>query len=179
MNRSRMILASSTAALMLFTGLETATPALAAPPAPPSTNACPWEPNVYSFTSVSTSLRPTNLYSAYITGPGTITYSQTTTATASASMTASVTAEASVVFTKASATLGVTVGASYSSSGGFSYTLSVPSGLRRRIRLFQSSRSFIVTKQYFSTGACRYYVSYSDRTNAPKKVRDDEWRLEA
>ena len=169
----RHAVAGTAGLLLLASGLATATPASA------GTTACPAEPARYSFTNVKVSIRPTNLYSAYITGPGTITYSESKTATASASMTATVSAEAGVVFAKASASLGVTVGASYSASGGFSYSLPVPSGQRRRLRLFQQSRYFVVTKKYFSTGACKWYTSYSSATNAPKKVRDDEWRLEA
>jgi Flp pilus assembly protein TadG len=182
MNRSRTTLATFAAAVLLISGLE-AVPAMATdtpkPAAPPTIDACTPEPPDYFFTNVAISTRPTNLYSAYITGPGTITYNQNTTATASMSATATVTSEASVVIAKASVALGVTLGASFSSSGGFSYALPVPSGQRRRMRLFQQSRSFVVSKKIFTPSTCKWTTQYADPTNAPKKARDDEWRLEA
>jgi hypothetical protein len=140
---------------------------------------CPPEKPKYTFAKKQVSLRPTNLYSPYQTG-GTISYSKTITASASYSATATVSAEAGVVFAKASTSLGVTVGATYSSSGSFTNTLNVPAGQRRRMRLFQASRSFTVTKQMFNEVTCRWYTKYSNATaNAPKLVREDEWRLEA
>ena len=179
MNKSRTVLASVVAGIALLSGLEA--PALAAgKPTPPSaTDACPKEPNRYLFTKVVNSLRPTNLKSDYITGPGTVSYTKTSTATVNASMTATVSAEAGVVFAKASSSIGVTVGASYSWSQAFTYSLEVPAGQRRRMRLSTASKAFVVTKQVFSTGLCRYTTVYSAPTNAPRLARDDEWRLEA
>jgi hypothetical protein len=136
-------------------------------------------PPDYFFTSVIVSNRPTNLESAYITGPGTISYNHTNTATAMASTTATVTAEASVVFTKASAALGVMVGASYSSTGGFTYSLPVPAGMRRKMQLFQQSRKFVVTKKVFTPATCKWSTAYADSANAPRKKREDEWKLVA
>lgn len=144
--------------------------------------ACPLEGDqyVYSFTNVAKSTRPTNLYSAYITGPGTIAYNKTTTATVGASMTASVTAEAGIVFAKASATIGVGVEVSKSWMDGFTYVLEVPSGQRRRMRLFEESRTFNVTKKSWSPGPCAYVPVYSNQAaNAPRTTRVDEWKLEA
>jgi hypothetical protein len=171
-----MALMTTMATALSTAGLVAAHPAAAVPA---TAGACPPDTPIYRFTNVSTSLRPTNLYSAYITGPGTITYNQTTTATATASMTASVSAEAGVVFAKASSSIGVTVGASYAAAGGFSYTLTVPAGQRRRLRLYQSSRAFTVTKKVFNTGRCTWITEYSAATNAPRKTRDDEWRLQS
>jgi hypothetical protein len=182
MNRSQALLATFASTALLVAGLEAA-PAMAAgtpnPAAPPTIESCTPEPPDYFFTNVAISIRPTNLYSAYITGPGTITYNQSATATASISTTATVTSEVGVVVAKASAALGVTLGASFSSSGGFSYALPVPAGQRRRMRLFQQSRSFVVSKKIFTPSTCKWTTKYSDPANAPKKARDDEWRLEA
>jgi hypothetical protein len=134
----------------------------------------------YSFTSVTTSRRPTNLYSAYITGPGQITYNKTTTATVGASMTGTVSTEAGVIFAKASTSIGVGVTASRAWTDGFSYSLNVPAGQRRRMRLMQESRTFLVTKKAFDEGACRYVVVFSNsKVNAPRTVRNDSWVLES
>ena len=171
----KLAVAAAGAFIMLGSGLVGVTPASAATD---SVTKCPPEAAQYVFTNKSVSLRPTNLYSAYQTG-GTISYSESTTATATASMTATVSAEAGVVFAKASTSLGVQVGKSYAKSGGFTHTLPVPAGQRRRMRLFQSSRAFTVTKKVFDQNACKWVVKYSAATNAPKLVRDDEWRLQA
>jgi hypothetical protein len=140
---------------------------------------CAPEDPVYKFKAVTRSTRPTNVASAYITGPGTITYNKTTSATASASASASVTAEAGVVFAKASATIGVTVTGSKSWSDSFSYTLEVPSGKKRRMRLHQESRMFDVVKMTFNTSSCTYKTAYSATANAPRTDLVEEWRLEA
>lgn len=154
--------------------ITSASPANATGAGPQS---CPPDDPIYSFTSIANSSRPTNLKSAYITGPGTIGYNRTTTATASASMTATVGAEAGIVFAKASASVGATVGASYSVSNNFSYTLNVPSGQTRAMQLFQGSKSFVVTKQTFQQGTCRYATAYSSPTDAPRTAQYNVWKL--
>jgi hypothetical protein len=55
------------------------------------------------------STRPTNVKSAYITGPGVLTYNKTVAATVGMTASASVTAEAGVVVAKASTQLGVSL----------------------------------------------------------------------
>lgn len=143
---------------------------------------CPNEgPSVlYTFTNVRKTTRPTDVYSAYITGPGTITYSESETANVEATASASVTAEAGVVFAKASTSIGVAVTAGRSWTAGFSYSLEVPAGQRRRMRLHQESRSFAVKKQVYSASKCKYVTSYSGQNaNAPRKTRVDEWKLES
>ena len=95
------------------------------------------------------------------------------------SVTATVSAEAGVVFAKASTAIGVGVTASRSWTSGFKYTLTVPKGLKRRMRLMQESRTFLVTKKAFDEGACRYVSLYSNsKVNAPRRVRNDSWVLE-
>lgn len=140
------------------------------PPDGPSTH--------YTFTNVATSTRPTDIKSAYITGPGTITYSDQTTASVSASASASVTAEAGVVFASASATIGVSVSAGHSWSQSFSYALQVPAGQRRAMQLFQESRSFNVTKQIWNPGKCTFVNSYVNQpANAPRTANELSWLL--
>lgn len=177
----RLARVAVTTAVAVGCSVGVAIPALADTQGGTGAESCPLEGDqyVYSFTNVSTSSRPTNLYSAYITGPGTITYSKSTTANVSASMTASVSAEAGVVFAKASSSIGVGVSAGRSWSDGFSYSLQVPSGQTRRMRLFQESRNMTVTKKSWDGPNCRYNVVYSSAANAPRTTRVDAWRLEA
>jgi hypothetical protein len=154
-------------------------PGVAAPKLPKS---CPVEGEnpLYTFTSISKSTRPTDVYSAYITGPGTITYNENETANVAATASATVSAEAGVVFAKASTSIGVSVTAGRSWTAGFSYSLEVPSGQRRRMRLFQESRSFYVKKQTWNSVACAFTTNYSGASaNAPRTTRVDEWKLES
>ncbi|MET7280195.1 hypothetical protein ABZS29_18310 [Kribbella sp. NPDC005582] len=173
MNRSSALLAVSTAAVLLGSGL-TALPAQA------GTQACPPEPARYSFTNFKLSKLGTNLMSRYITGPGTISYNKTTTATVGLTASASVTAEAGVVVAKASTTAGVALTSQYSRTDGFTYSMTVASGQRRRMRLFQTSRYFVVSKRAFNTHTCTWYSPYSGKAaNAPQKAMDEEWLLQA
>ncbi len=173
MKRSSAIFAVSTAAVMLGSSL-TALPAQA------GTQACPPEPARYSFTNFKVSKLGTNLMSVYMTGPGTISYNKTTTATVGVTSSASVTAEAGVVVAKASATAGIALTSQYSRADGFTYSLTVPSGQRRRMRLFQTSRYFVVSKRAFNTHTCRWYTPYSGHAaNAPQRAKSEEWLLQA
>jgi hypothetical protein len=132
---------------------------------------------VYSFTGVAVNSRPTNVKSAYITGPGTLTYSRTISATVGMTASSSVTAEAGVVLASASTQIGVAVTASRSWTDGFSYALTVASGQRRAMQLFQQSRSFYVTKKTLRY-PCYYVTAYSGQSaNAPRVDREDEWML--
>lgn len=165
------------AVAVLIAGGFAASPASAGDVTPLS---CASEPNVYTFSSVAVSIRPTDLYSGYITGPGSITYNATSTATVSATSTASISAEAGVVFAKASTSLSVGVTAGKSWTSGFSYTMNVAAGQKRRMHLFQQSRSFNVTKKAFNTAQCAYVTVYSNNAaNAPLIQQADEWRLES
>ncbi|MFJ3957420.1 hypothetical protein [Arthrobacter sp. NPDC090010] len=132
---------------------------------------------VYTFTSVTRSSRPTNVKSAYITGPGTLSYTRTTTASVGVAASASVTAEAGVVLAKASTTIGVQLSKERSWTDGFSYSLNVASGQRRAMQLFQTSRSFLATKKVLQS-PCKYVAAYSNNSvNAPLRARQDEWKL--
>jgi hypothetical protein len=132
---------------------------------------------VYSFKQVSKSSRGTKTKSAYITGPGTISFNRTVSTSVGATVSASATAEASVILAKASTTLGLALTASRSWTDGFNYSLVVPSGKRRAMRLYQESRSFRVTKKQLRS-PCEYVTQYSNQpVNAPRKKRVDEWKL--
>ena len=131
----------------------------------------------YSYSNVRVSVRPTNVKSAYVTGPATIAYNKTISASVGASMTGTVSAEAGVVLAKASTSIGVSVTGSRTWTDGFTYTLTVPSGQRRAMQLFQESRAFTVTKQSLRY-PCTYVTVYSGQNvNAPRTSRIDEWKL--
>ena len=84
---------------------------------------------------------------------------------------------AGVVLASASTQIGVAVTASRSWTDGFSYALTVPSGQRRAMQLFQQSRSFYVTKKTLRY-PCYYVTAYSGQSaNAPRVDREDEWML--
>lgn len=156
----------------LVVPVVTATTAMAqCPPDGPTT--------IYKFTHVSTSSKATNLHSDYIEGPATVSYNQSATATVSASMIATVSAEAGVVFAKASASLGVTVGASYSKANSWTYSKPVPKGKTARLTLFHDTRIFTVTKLRWNPGRCGFNTVYSSAVNAPLKSNSaNVWKLQ-
>lgn len=166
---------------LMLSGLL-ATPAAAAGDGGAVIMSCPppGDATIYDFSSYTASSRPTNLYSAYITGPGTLTYNKTSTASVNFTASASVTAEAGVVVAKASSQMGVALTTGKSWTDGFSYSLSVPAGQTRRMRLYQESRSMLVTKRSWNSGTCKYVSIYSNQfANAPRTARIDIWKLEA
>jgi hypothetical protein len=134
--------------------------------------------DLYSFSSVSNATLPSNLYSDYIVGPATITYNQTKTAQVNASMTATVSAEAGIVFAKASASLGVTVGASWSQASSWSYSKSVPAGRTARLRMYHNAKRFTVTKKHWYSTTCSYRVVHTSTVVAPVKPGSNTWNLE-
>ncbi len=81
-------------------------------------------------------------------------------------MTATVEAEAGIVFAKASASLGVTVGAEWSKSGTWSYEKKVPRGETARLVMWHKSREFVVTKKRLVQG-CKYERVYRSWVDAP------------
>ena len=147
-----------TAMLAALTGAAVTFVTFVAPVSPASA-ICEPSPS-YSFTSVTTQWKATNLKSSYITGPGTITFSKGRSYTVSASMTATVSAEAGIVFAKASASLGITVGASYTSTVQYAYALNVASGQTRAMQQYKRAKKFNVTK-YRVTSPCTLTKIYS------------------
>jgi hypothetical protein len=156
-----LALAASTAAAVL-----TATPAQAA---------CTEAGNTYySFSTASSVWKPTSLSSSYITGPGSVSITQGRTYSVSASMTASVSAEAGVVFAKASTSLGITVGASYSGTQAFTYTLNVDRGQTMRMQQYKSARTFTVHK-YKVVAPCNTQTVYKTSVTAPVASTADKY----
>lgn len=84
---------------------------------------------------------------------------------------------AGVVLANASTQLGVSLSASRSWTDGFSYSLMVPSGQRRAMQLFQESRSFYVTKKTLAYPCNDNTVYSAQAANAPRTLREDEWKL--
>ncbi len=144
----------------------------------PSVNAICDEPSVlYEFPNSRKSQILSNLRSDWAEGGTTINYTKNTTATADASVTASVSAEAGVVFAKASTSLGVTVGTSWSKSDSWSYSKTVPEGKEGRLVMYRESREFTVVKKVRQY-PCNYKAVYSDQANAPLKSGSNVWRLQ-
>jgi hypothetical protein len=171
MNLRRTSLAAM-GALALASGIVTA---LA--PASPAFAICDGPKYNYIIDEKVRTYLPTNVMTPWATGPFHLTLSQTTTATATASVTASVSAEAGVVFAKASTSLGVSVGGSWSHSAQWSGDTNVPKGKQGRLRLYHEARGFRVTKQELRT-PCKYVTVYRSGVKAPVKTGDDDVRLD-
>lgn len=166
-------------AMTLLAGiLATSSIALTASPAHAYVAGCdgPGHPK-YKISNVSYVRKATNLKSDYLAGPGTITYTKTTTAEVNASMSGEVTAEESVVLASASQTIGVSLGASWSKSGSWSYSKPVPAGKVARLVMFHESRKFLVTKYYLDHD-CNVHTIYADYVTAPRTASINVWDLQ-
>lgn len=137
---------------------------------------CDEPANRHLITSVTYSVRPTNVKSAYMYGPASISYTKTVTASVAATFSGEASFEGGLIVASASAKAGVALTYSRAWTDGFSYTASVPAGQRRALQLFQASRAFRVTKQSL-TSSCTYVTRYTASGNAPRLAREDEWRL--
>jgi hypothetical protein len=165
----------------VITPLVAATPASAHP-------ICDTPYAVYSISGKSFTYYPTNVYSAWASfrKGGTINYSSSKTLTVSASVTATVSAEAGIVFAKASTSLGITVGGSYSHSKTWSYTANVPATTTYKYRLhaYRYAANFTVTKKVLNQSNCTYTVAHGYPAkvyHAPPKSSADKyivWRLD-
>ena len=173
MNR-RTAPAFVTALAVCATGLVTATASPAAAVCKPPDGA----ENIWYFTNIKKSSLGTTIASNYLKGPGTISYSTTKAASVNATMSASVSAEAGVVFAKASTTMGVSVGKTWSKDQTWTYSKAVPKGKTARLRLYQQSRSFSVEKKYWDERSCKYKRVYKGNANAPRKTSVLVWRLQ-
>ncbi|MGN6753640.1 MAG: hypothetical protein ACTHJJ_13935 [Intrasporangium sp.] len=173
----RRLLASSTAlALASSTAVAlSATTASLVLTAGPAHAACTEAGNTYhSISGASSVWKATNLSSSYITGPGSVSITKGRSWTVSASMTASVSAEAGVVFAKASSSLGITVGASYSGTQSFTYTLNVDRGQTMRMQQYKSARQFTVHK-YRVVAPCTTQTIYKSSVTAPVASNADQY----
>lgn len=141
---------------------------------------------IYSFRNVAKAYAGTNIMSDWVHpqyGPATITYSKSTTAELNASVTATVGAEGSVIFAKASASIGVTVGGSWSKDQTWSYSLTYPKDPYHlyRLHLYHYSVNFQVMKKYFSPGSCNYvnaWGSWQQVTHAPVTGNTNSWKTD-
>ncbi|ONI76067.1 hypothetical protein ALI144C_35800 [Actinosynnema sp. ALI-1.44] len=139
--------------------------------------ACPEVGQVsYSFSGVSKAWLPTSLRSDYLTGPGSITFSRNTTSSVNASITGTTSAEAGVIFAKASVSIGITVGASYSRSDTWSYTANVPSGQTKRLQQFKEARKMTVKKTQI-VAPCNVKTVWTKTATAPVKSNTYKWTL--
>jgi hypothetical protein len=115
-----------------------------------------WD-NGFSFRSTVAQRTPTGLYSAWVFpnhGSVTITYQQTASYQNNVSTTATVTTEAGLIFASASASIGVTVGQSWTESKSWSYaaTVAQSSTYEYRLHLYHQSYNFQVMK--YSSRVC-------------------------
>ena len=161
-------------------------PVLAASPAS-ARCAPPGDDVIYKFTNKSFTYYPTNIHSdwAIFRNGGSITYSKTKTMEVNGSMTATVEAEAGVIFAKASASLGVTIGGSKSWTQQWSYTANVPKDTEHKYRLhaYHYTANFSVMKKVFNgaPSVCDYqnaWKSWQRVTHAPAKASRNVWRLD-
>ncbi|YAL82170.1 hypothetical protein ACMYYO_09495 [Dermacoccaceae bacterium W4C1] len=81
-----------------------------------------------------------------------------------------------MVFAKASASLGVTVGASAGGTQSYTYTLNVPQGKTQRLQQYKQAYQFTVTKKRI-VNPCTARVLYSSTVVAPVKSNADKYFL--
>ncbi len=134
------------------------------------------DPPDYTFSSPSKAWLATNLRSDFLRGPGTITYSKTATSTVNASITGTTSAEAGIIFAKASVSLAVTVGASYSKADTWSYAATVPAGKVMRLQQYKEGRAFTVRK-YRIVPPCTTKYLWTKKVSAPVKNASYLWQL--
>jgi hypothetical protein len=105
-------------------------------------------------------------------------YHQSAMAQWNASVNASVSAEGSVIFAKASATLGVTVGRTWGTTKVWNYDgPAVPRGKKGRLVLYHEGRGFVVTKESLRA-PCRYVTDWSYAVDAPTSAGYNIWRMQ-
>src|SRR5205085_2653779 len=102
---------------------------------------------------------------------------KTTTGTVSGSVTGTASAEAGVIFAKASVSIGVTVGASWSKSDTWSYSKPVPSGKTARLVMWHESRKMTVTKKQI-VAPCNVKTVWTRSAQAPVKANLNVWDLQ-
>ena len=126
----------------------------------PAAAICDGPRTIYSITDASNVWVKTNVSSAYIKGPGSVSITKGRSWTATGTVTATVSAEAGIVFAKASASLGVSVALARTGSTAFTYTLNVPSGKTMRLQQYKKGKGFRVTKKTLQS-PCTYRTAYS------------------
>ncbi|MFB9906361.1 hypothetical protein [Allokutzneria oryzae] len=132
--------------------------------------------NFYAISNGKVAWKATNLRSDYLTGPGAITYSKNSTSETNASLTGTTTAEAGAIFAKASVSLGVQVGKSWSKGDTWSYRADVPAGKTMRLQQFKEARSFTVKKTTI-VAPCNVKTVWTKSVVAPVKNNNFKWSL--
>ncbi len=139
---------------------------------------CDADRTIYEFKAVKGTERLTNVRGDWMEAGFRAAYNDTTTATVNASMTATVSAEAGIVFAKASASIGMTVGASWSKAKSWTYTgPEVPRGKEGRVVMYRESRKFTVVKKSLRS-PCTYVTVYSASVEAPTIFGTNIWRMQ-
>jgi hypothetical protein len=147
-----------------------------ASPATPAFAICDGPTYTYSFTGKTRTALPGNVYTPWAEGPATVTLSGSKTTTVNATLTASVSAEAGIVFAKASTSLGISVGKTWSNTSSWSVAKKVPSGKEGRLRVYHDAVKFKVTKKHL-VSPCDYQTVYSSWVTAPEKGGDTVVKL--
>ncbi len=131
---------------------------------------------------------PTNLASDWVIYPhgGSVTFTRGASAAVNAAVSAGVSAEAGVIFAKASSTIGVTVGKTWTRQTTWSYTANMPADTRHKYRfhLYHLSYNFTAYKQYWftSSASCgfRNYPGFpSNVSHAPAANGANVWRVDS
>lgn len=132
----------------------------------------------YTISNVVVSRRLSNLRSDWVAPGMSISYSVSKTATAQASITGTASLEAGAIFAKASTSIGVTVGGSWSRAQTWTYSATNRSRTRdARLVMYHGSRKFLVRKKRVSP-TCTIQTLYSTTVNAPRKAGSNYWRLQ-
>ncbi len=169
MGRTRRIILGLIFALVVPTTVSVAA-------ALPAAAMCDEAKVIYTFKSGDKGWLRTDVSSAYIKGPGTVSITKGRSWSVDASMTATVSAEAGVVFAKAGASLAVKVGRTWSGSTAFTYSLSVPKGKVQKLQQYHRALTFTVTK-YKLVYPCKYVKAYTSTVKAPiKSSREDYYK---
>lgn len=132
----------------------------------------------YKFSNFQSIDIGTNVASAYIPGPATLTFTTTKTAQANISFSYNVGAEANVIVAKVNNQYGVAVGASWSESQTWTYTKNVPSGKTARLRLYHEGTKFDVRKYVWSWTECKMVQKYMTTVRAPKSEDINVFKFE-
>jgi hypothetical protein len=119
-------------------------------------------------TSKKSSWSPTNLSSSYLTGPGTIHYTQTATSSSSQSISASFTLDEGLLFVSAHEQYGLNLERSHSQSAAWSYDKPVPKGRTERLQQYHQSWELGIKQTYMGhlrSGRCHVYTETSRSGN--------------
>ena len=107
-----------------------------------------------------------NVFSAWLTGPGTISRSVSTTDSSSYTLSGSYSFSISDLISSASYTFGVSLSRSVEKSSTWSYSLNVPRGETARVMVWKKALHFEVGTYAFD-GSCHMTWSHKEWMNAP------------